>query len=129
MRWSALPLVVALTVQLAACSDESARVLAPPGPNWSAAKAAADMAFDSTWVILWKPGAVADGPRAAADLVARRDGQLRQVFAANLGFSAKLPPQAIEGLRRNPAIRVITPNQWIRFHHHSVQDPAPWRLT
>jgi aqualysin 1 len=86
------------------------------------------MAFDSTWVILWKPGAVTDGSHAAADLVARRDGQLRQVFAANLGFSAKLPPQAIEGLRRNPAIRVITPNQWIRFHHHSVQDPAPWHL-
>ena len=69
---------------------------------------------------------VQDSRDVAAALAKHAGGTLHFSYRSIKGFSATLPPQAIDGLRHNPRIAAIEPDQTISTA--DVQTPAPWSL-
>jgi subtilisin family serine protease len=70
---------------------------------------------------------VTDVPGLAQQLVKSGGGTLRFTYTSVLkGFAASLPPQALEGLRRNPHVSGIHADQV--FEADGNETPAPWGL-
>jgi subtilisin family serine protease len=103
MRYSVL--VSSALVLLAACSDRS--VLEPAAPRAaSAAASAADARVKDAYIVVLKPGA---NPRGVAATVGANP---RFVYQAALnGFAATLNPGQLNGLRHNPNVAWIEPDQ------------------
>jgi len=59
------------------------------------------------WIVVFKDG-THDPPGLARKLTAEHGGTVRSTYQHVLsGFSAKIPPQAIEGIRRNPNVEFV----------------------
>ena len=71
---------------------------------------------------------VADGPRLARQLTQAGGGTLHFTYAHVLnGFAATLPSQALDGLRRNPAVASIEPDLVVTASEN-VQSSPTWGL-
>jgi serine protease len=59
------------------------------------------------WIVVFKPG-TKDPPGLAKRLTAEHGGTVRSSYQRVLqGFSGNIPPQAIEGIRRNPNVEFV----------------------
>ncbi|MDH3224404.1 MAG: protease inhibitor I9 family protein [Gemmatimonadota bacterium] len=97
-------LLALASLSIAACSDLQQPVGIPveaPGPALSAGAQIQD-------VIVVFDNDVADPAATARNLVNAAGGYLGHVYETALrGFSASLPPQAIEAIRSNPRVESI----------------------
>ena len=119
MRGSHLFAALALSLGLAACSDNpSAPPLAPKGPSAAAqAKARAGEPVPDQYIVVFKSG-VGDVPGLARQLAAAHGGTVRFTYQhAIKGFSARLSAQAAEALRHNPNVAYVEQDQRV----HVVQ--------
>lgn len=93
-----------LAVTAAACSELQQPVGVPveaPVPSMSAADQLQDV------IVVFNPG-VADPAATAQSLVAAGGGRLGHVYETALrGFSASLPPQAIQAIQNNPNVEYV----------------------
>ncbi|MDJ1645272.1 S8 family serine peptidase [Streptomyces pakalii] len=140
-RRTASVLALALAVGVVAPTAASA---VPPPPRPLApllTSPAADEVPDRYIVALKKPGQ--GGPAATAEalteplaLAREQGGQVRRQYTAALrGFSADLPPTAVEAMRKDPRVAYV---QTVRVHQQTsggtkararpAQDNAPWHL-
>lgn len=70
-------------------------------------------------------------PQAQAQSLVRgvANGRLHHVYSSALkGFSATLPAQAIDGIRRNPNVESVEPDFSVRLNQTSPQNSATWGL-
>lgn len=126
-----LPCVVAAAAILGACSDQPDPLMEPSSLSEASAaaiRANLEAAPDSSWIVTFDRDRVPDGRAQALGMTERAGGQLGLVFPGNAGFSAKLPPRAVEALRRHPHVQVVSPNGRVALHHHTTQSNAPWGL-
>ncbi len=78
------------------------------------------------YIIVFRDG-VQDVPGLARQLVARSGGELGFVYQhAVRGFSARIPAAGLDGLRRNPLIALIEPDQVVTIA--ATQFSATWGL-
>ena len=114
----------------AACGDSSTPV-APETP--------ADVAFDAVtanvgqpgpddWIVVFKPG-VADPPGLARRLVSEHGGTLRFTYQHTIrGFAARLPSQALNGIRNNPNVAYVESDDPITVEDSPQTNPPSWGL-
>lgn len=70
-------------------------------------------------------------PQAQAQSLVRgvANGRLHHVYGSALkGFSATLPAQALDGIRRNPNVVSVEPDFSVRLNQTSPQNSATWGL-
>ena len=108
---------------LASCSDS-------PVEPYAGVPALDVQAQDKTiadqYVVVFKPH-VTDAPGQARALARAHGGNLRHTYQYALkGFAAKLPPQAVEALRRNPNVELVEPDRMVTLA--TTQDNATWGL-
>ena len=130
-RPSLTPLATALllTALFAGCGDTPAPV---------APETTADISFDAVaanagppgsddWIVVFKPG-VADPPGLARAIVNSAGGTLRFTYSEALqGFAARLPAQALNGIRHNPNVELV--EQDLAISADVVQsNPPSWGL-
>jgi subtilisin family serine protease len=118
-----------MTALFVACGDSP-----PP----VAPETAADISFDAVaanagppgsddWIVVFKPG-VADPPGLARGLVKNAGGTLRFTYTEALqGFAARIPAQALDGIRHNPNIELV--EQDLAISADVIQsNPPSWGL-
>ena len=99
----------------------SVAVAAPGGGGGAAAARGA-----SDVIVRFAPGADA---RAEAAAVRRMGGEVRHVYTEVFpGLAARVPEQALAGLRRNPNVRAIEPDGAVRTSSAGVQADPTWGL-
>lgn len=118
--------VYAAAFAVAGCGTSTTAPNRPAGPAFSE-DASAAVSSDSTWVVFLKPSSEPIDA-AAARLVGRANGHLRQLFRYGRihGFSAKISPDAVAGLRKDPSVESVGPN--VRVHALTTENSAPWHL-
>lgn len=126
-------IVIALLLWLAvACTDEPVAPLSPGASLFNTSGTAVHDSvvpvFDSTWIVMLSRDSVADLHAEAAAVVGASGGELRQVYRALHGFSAKLPLNVAQALKQSGRVRAIGPNGWTIPTNHSVQSSAPWGI-
>jgi len=78
------------------------------------------------YIVVFK-SSLPDPAAEARALVAQHGGTLRFTYTAALrGFAAKLPPQALESIRRNPQVAYIEPDQVATLA--GTETTPPWGL-
>ena len=103
----------------------------PAGPSVSAELATSQLssnqAIPDQYIVVFK-SSLPDAAAEARALVAQHGGTLRFTYTTAIkGFSAKLPLQAVEALRRNPNVASVEPDQLVRGA--DVQSvPTLWSL-
>lgn len=126
MRRSSV-VVSALVLSVAACRDSST----PTQPDAASPRAsllpATGPIVANRYVVVLRPGALT-AASAANQMVAANGGKLIFVYEHALrGFAAELSPQAVEALRRDPAVDYIEPDQIVTAF--GIQTPTPsWGL-
>ena len=129
-----VPAVVALALVLAGCADQ----ITPAGPaspttprlaaivGAAAANGAGEVVPDE-YIVVFRDS-VRDVPARAKELVAAQGGTLRFTYSSAIrGFSAHLPPTAVDALARNPRVASVEADQVVRAS--DVQSPVPsWGL-
>ena len=89
--------------------------------------AAADDIIANEYVVVLKAPS-SEVPGLAKQLSAQSHGTLRYTYTSALsGFSARIPPQALEGLRRNPLVALIEPNRVVQADELQTAPPS-WGL-
>ena len=139
--WKAMPFtrVFALgmlaLLALGGCSDGDSPS-SVPDPGTAAAALVAGQSIGpgqiipDEYIVVFHPG-TDDVPGLARALAARHNGEIRHIYEhAIQGFAARLPPQAIEALQKNPLIAYIEPDQevWTVGSPISPQSDATWGL-
>lgn len=130
-RWSRLALSIwfVLGLGLSACSDQPTSPETGGGSGELAplyAAASPDKAVPGQYIVVFKEG-TADAPGLARRLVTQAGGDLRHTYTRALrGFSARLAPQAVEALRRNPNVAFIEEDQEVSLT--ATQTNATWGL-
>jgi subtilisin family serine protease len=125
MRSSALSVMAMLL--LAACQDATNPVqpTSEPTPNAAAAGPVAGQ-----YIIVFHDS-VTDPAGLAQALVATSGGSLLHTYAHALkGFAARLPAAAVEGIRHNPQVASVEPDQIVRADGTETMDANgdPWGL-
>jgi hypothetical protein len=124
-RTIALVAVTALT--LGACSDLPQAPAPATFPSFSQAAARGDGMIPDHYIVVLR-----DGPGSvrttAQQLVAAHGGEMGYVYAHALrGFSARLSPQAVSALERNPNVLYIEQDQ-VMTTTATTQSNATWGL-
>lgn len=123
VKWLRITVVGLLPVLWLACNETP---VSSGDDEDSMAAIEREMSADSVWIIFFKPGAVSD-VRAEAEKIAQRyNGEVRYVYDALEGFSAKLPPVAILALRRDPRVEMVGPDTELVRASHQAQASALW---
>ncbi len=126
MRRSSV-VVSALVLSFAACRDSST----PTQPDIASPRAsllpATGPVIANRYVVVLRPGE-ASAASVATQMVSANGGKIFFVYEHALrGFAAELSPQAVEALRRDPAVDYIEPDQNVTAF--GTQTPAPsWGL-
>jgi serine protease len=102
---------LAVVALVAACSEPVSLLPDPPAGDLSiTANSPQPPSADSQFIVVLRPG-VANADGAMEDIVRGAGGQLgRRYRLAISGFTAKLPAQALEGVRRNPNVLLVEPD-------------------
>jgi subtilisin family serine protease len=108
-----LAALAAPALALAACTDEAptAPASTPPPQAAQMARGAHGKTIPDRWIVVFDED-VADAPGLARRLTAAHGGTLHHSYRhAIKGFSATLPPAAVEALRRNPQVAYVEADQ------------------
>jgi aqualysin 1 len=123
------PLLLALALAaVAGCQDHEL----PTGADPQAAQAAASLhatgdLIPGQYIVVFKRG-VPDVPGLAHSLVQAHGGTRLYTYEhAVKGFAARLSPQAVEALQRNPNVDYIEQDRWAH-PSTTVQEGATWGL-
>jgi subtilisin family serine protease len=101
---------------------------AAPGVGLSGAARAGDLIPDQ-YIVVFRPGAVAQVEHQAQGLVRGAGGTLLFTYEHALeGFAAILPAQAVEGIRRNPNVRLVEEDGVVEASTISTQTNATWGI-
>ena len=120
-----LPLVAALSVGLAACSDEPISPLV--GAGVSPSESASPAHIPNRYIVVFRDR-VTDVSSMARQLTAVHGGELRHTYRHALkGFSATFSTPAVEALRRNPAVAYVEADQ-IATLSQTNQQAATWGI-
>ena len=99
-------LLPAAALVAAGCSDEPLPTQPDARPQAQAATDANGVGADD-WIVVFRDD-VADPPGLARRLAAEAGADVRHVYSHALrGFAATIPPQAVEGIRRNPNVDFV----------------------
>ena len=121
-RSLSLPLVLAAAALMGACADAPMASLQAD----AAARLSAGAATSGRYIVVFRDD-VSDPAGLANRLVAAGGGELHHTYRYALkGFAATLPASAVEGLRHNPQVASIEPDQ--PATPLAVQTPSPWAL-
>ncbi|MBL0176375.1 MAG: S8 family serine peptidase [Ignavibacteria bacterium] len=124
---------IALAVLFASCTEES-RLNSPVSPPSGgqdptfAKTAAADIDLTNRYIVVFKKY-IADPDALTGELQRTANGvqvHFRYRFALK-GFAATIPPQALEGIKRNPNVDFIEPDG-IATINGSQTNPPSWGL-
>lgn len=126
MRRSSV-VVSALLLSLAACRDSSTPTQPDLNPPRASLLPATGPVVANRYVVVLRPGA-ASATNVATQMVSANSGKLFFIYEHALrGFAAELSPQAVEALRRDPAVDYIEPDQIVTAFE--TQTPTPsWGL-
>lgn len=109
-------LALATTLLFAACQDQSLITEPESSPELGQVSQDQPIEFQGTqvgpddWIVVFHPG-TADPPGLARRLVGQHGGSIRFTYSHALqGFSGTLPPQAIQGISRNPNVAFVERN-------------------
>jgi len=106
-RW--LFLIPVTSLVLAGCRDDSLITEPDLAPDLSVVTDEAGVSQDD-WIVVFRDDTF-DPPGLARRLVAENGGTIRHTYTHALkGFAGSLPPQAIEGIRRNPQVAYVEPD-------------------
>jgi subtilisin family serine protease len=95
-------------------------------PTAPAAPVAAVVAADDSYIVVFRDD-VGDVPGLSAQLAAASRAEITHVYRHALrGFAARIPPQAVEALRRNPSVAYIEADQVLSIV--TTQTNATWGL-
>ncbi|HYT70591.1 MAG TPA: S8 family serine peptidase [Gemmatimonadales bacterium] len=121
------PLIAGLA--LAACGDHPDAVsVDQPSMSGAYAPGGSQTPIPDQYIIEFRPG-VADPDGTARAIVAAAGGLLHFVYRDALqGFAATIPPQALAGLRSNPNIQRIEPDQYVTAVGSGSLTNATWGL-
>jgi serine protease len=120
-----LLLVLALAA-LAGCQDRALPTTAEPHAAQASAGAAGDR-IPGQYIVVFKRG-VRDVPGLANSLVQAHGGTRLHTYEHALqGFAARLSPQAVEALRRNPNVAYIEQDA-MAYLTQTTQPDATWGL-
>jgi len=110
-RWAELAMVTALF--FVGCQDDQLIMEPEASPDLSEVSSDQSLALQTTgvgqddWIVVFRDG-TNDPPGLARRLVAENGGTIRHTYSHALrGFAGNLPPQAIEGIRRNPNVAFV----------------------
>jgi len=121
--------ILSATFVFAACGDTPAPV-APETPadiSFDAVSANATQPGPDDWIVVFKPGVV-DPPGLARRLVNEHGGSLRLTYQHSIkGFAARLPAQAINGIRNNPNVEYVEPDGVVTIGDTQTSPPS-WGL-
>jgi subtilisin family serine protease len=132
LRSTLAPSVGALLALLAACQDPAAPTNATAlakvdARTRASAVAVAGHAAPDEYIVIFRDD-VADAPGLARQLVAQHGGSMRHTYTHALkGFSAKLPPHALEALRNNPSVASTEADTYVRATDVQLKPPH-WGL-
>jgi len=94
---------------LAGCRDASLITEPDLAPDLSVVTDETGVSQDD-WIVVFRDDTV-DPPGLARRLVAENGGTIRHTYTHALrGFAGSLPPQAIDGIRRNPQVAYVEPD-------------------
>lgn len=123
-----MALALALGTTAWGCDDTVAPQRANPGSAALHAEVApaTDVIPNEYVVVLKAPSSQVPG--LAKQLVAQVRGTLRYTYTSALtGFSARIPGQAVEALKRNPLVTLVEPNRVMRAEEVQSAPPS-WGL-
>ncbi|MCK5484053.1 MAG: S8 family peptidase, partial [Gemmatimonadetes bacterium] len=122
--------ILSATIVFAACGDTPPPV-APESPtdiSFDAVSANATQPGPDDWIVVFKSG-VADPPGLARALVNSAGGTLRFTYTEALqGFAARLPAQAINGIRNNPNVEYVEADGVVAIGESTQTNLPSWGL-
>jgi subtilisin family serine protease len=122
-----LPVTLLSAIVFAACGD--APLVAPRAPDiaFDAVAANAAQPGPDDWIVVFKPG-VADPPGLARQLVSAHGGTIRFTYQYAIdGFAARLPAQALNGIRNNPNVDYVEADGVVTIDGDQA-NPSSWGL-
>ncbi len=120
--------VVAFALSLAACQDASRPV--DTGSNETATQRTGPEVVPGQYIVVFSDG-VADPGSVATALVRSLGGTMLHIYTSAIkGFAARLPTGAVDGLRQNPLVAFVEPDEVIRADVTQTMDANgdPWGL-
>lgn len=86
--------------------------------------------IDGRYIVVLRKGVSAEEMRSARRDLTNRGGQVQHEYRHALnGFAAKVPPEAVDGLRRNPNVEYIEADSTVVASQTvQTQSSAPWGL-
>jgi serine protease len=119
---------LALTGVTLGCENSSAPTSMPSLPNAASVSVAATADIIPNEYVVVLNASPTEVPGLAKQLTTQANGTLRHTYSAALaGFSATLPDQAVEALKRNPRVALVEPNRIMRSD--DIQNAPPsWGL-
>ena len=120
--------VVAFALSFAACQDASRPV--DTGSNETATQRTGPEVVPGQYIVVFSDG-VADPASVATALVRSLGGTMLHIYTnAIKGFAARLPTGAVDGLRQNPLVAFVEPDEVIRADVTQTMDANgdPWGL-
>lgn len=101
-----LPLAALAALVAGGCTDRPIPTEPDSRPDLASTSAPGTVGADD-WIVVFRDD-VADPPGLARRLAAENGATVRHVYAHALrGFAATIPPQAVEGIRRNPNVAFV----------------------
>jgi aqualysin 1 len=130
-------LLLGITLGVSACTDDSTAptplvaddpaLAAAPGQG-GVLRPARERGIPDQYVVVFRES-VRDVPGLASGLLQAHGGTRIHLYQhAIKGFAARLPPQAVAALQRNPNIASIEQDFVFTIRGHTVQESAPWGL-
>jgi len=103
--------VVPAMLGASACTDDGTTTALPEDASFSRGPGAAERGIPGQYVVVFKSH-VRDVPGLVKSVTTPRDTVLYLYEHALKGFSARLSPSSLEGLRRHPQVERITQDEW-----------------
>ena len=120
--------VVVLALSFAACQDASRPV--DTGSSETALQRTGPEVVPGQYIVVFSDG-VADPATVATALVRSLGGTMLHIYTSAIkGFAARLPTGAVDGLRQNPLVAYVEPDEVIRADVTQTMDANgdPWGL-